>query len=292
MLILRFFGRSAKAKSSMCFCMPFRPSFARAVLNKELMVSVDVDVDEGEISDLASVEEISAEDFSAKTPVDDCSNECSKQQMQQQKKVWTMQDLVKHQNKYQMSRNYAPGLYNFAWAQAVQNKPLDDYLKNLNTRSGGGDVNVDVDKQLMQLNGNGDGDNVGVKEEKIVVFISGDDGDSEKEEGELEEGEIDLDVEVVGKQGAGGDVEKWINVIWMGLESKCDKKVADHQQVKPSSHATNYSNGQPYAHLSNSIDSDDTDSISYEDIGGESWQLLEENVQAIKQISANFSSGA
>ncbi|KAJ0805941.1 hypothetical protein HanPI659440_Chr02g0084001 [Helianthus annuus] len=68
------------------------------------------------------------------------------------------------------------------------------------------------------------------------------------------------------------------------------KKVADHQQVKPSSHATNYSNGQPYAHLSNSIDSDDTDSISYDDIGGESWQLLEENVQAIKQISANFSS--
>ncbi|KAJ0666661.1 putative protein-serine/threonine phosphatase [Helianthus annuus] len=132
-----------------------------------------------------------------------------------------MQDLVKYHNKYQMSRNYAPGLYNFAWAQAVQNKPLDDYLKNLNTGSGGGgDVNVDVDKQLMQLNGNGDGgnDNVGVKEEKIVVDISGDHGDSEKEEGELEEGEIDLDVEVVGKQGAGGDVEKWINVIRIGLE--------------------------------------------------------------------------
>ncbi|KAM0002851.1 putative protein-serine/threonine phosphatase [Helianthus debilis subsp. tardiflorus] len=183
---------------------------------KELMVSVDVE--EGEISDSASVEEISAEDFSAKTPVDDCSKECSKQQVQQQKKVWTMQDLVKYQNKYQMSRNYAPGLYNFAWAQAVQNKPLDDYLKNLNAGSGGGDVSVDVDKQLMQLNGNGDGGNVGVKEEKSVVDISGDDGDSEKEEGELEEGEIDLDVEVVGKQGGEGDVEKWINVIRIGLE--------------------------------------------------------------------------
>ncbi|KAJ0809554.1 putative transcription factor MYB-HB-like family [Helianthus annuus] len=75
-----------------------------------------------------------------------------------------------------------------------------------------------------------------------------------------------------------------LRCIWM------TKKVADHQQVKPSSHATNHSNGQPYAHLSNSTDSDDTDSISYEDIGGESGQLIEENVQAMKQISANFSS--
>ncbi|KAI7755321.1 hypothetical protein M8C21_030167 [Ambrosia artemisiifolia] len=68
--------------------------------------------------------------------------------------------------------------------------------------------------------------------------------------------------------------------IWMA------EKVAD-EQVKPSSHATNHSNGHPHAHLSNSMDSDED--ISYEEIGGEYGQLLEENVQTMKLISANFS---
>ncbi|XP_076886079.1 uncharacterized protein LOC143535823 [Bidens hawaiensis] len=71
-----------------------------------------------------------------------------------------------------------------------------------------------------------------------------------------------------------------LRCVWM------NEKVAD-QQVKPSSNATNHS-GHPNAHLSNSTDSDD--SISYEDIDGELGQLLEENVQAMEQISANFSS--
>ncbi|KAJ9549377.1 hypothetical protein OSB04_021920 [Centaurea solstitialis] len=84
-------------------------------MGKDLLVSLDVDVEEGEISDSASIEEISADDFSRSSSqqseiavsknaaVDD-----SKQQQQQQhQKVWTMQDLLKYQNKYH--RNYAPG---------------------------------------------------------------------------------------------------------------------------------------------------------------------------------------
>lgn len=80
-------------------------------------------------------------------------------------RVWTMRDLM---TKYPEYRGYAnSGLSNFAWAQAVQNKPLSEGLgKEYETREGGG--------------GGGD---------KIVI----EDSDDEKEEGELEEGEIDLD---------------------------------------------------------------------------------------------------
>ncbi|KAJ0240135.1 RNA polymerase II C-terminal domain phosphatase-like 3 [Hirschfeldia incana] len=79
-------------------------------------------------------------------------------------RVWTMHDLM---NKYPGYRGYAnSGLSNFAWAQAVQNRPLSEGLgKEYETRESGG------------------GDN------KIVI----EDSDDEKEEGELEEGEIDLD---------------------------------------------------------------------------------------------------
>ncbi|KAG1370200.1 RNA polymerase II C-terminal domain phosphatase-like 3 [Cocos nucifera] len=66
---------------------------------------------EGEISDgdsSASLEEISAEDFKQDAGAPPRS------------KVWVG---------YPMSRNYAPNLYSFAWAQAVQNKPLGLDLK-------------------------------------------------------------------------------------------------------------------------------------------------------------------
>ncbi|CAH1414828.1 unnamed protein product [Lactuca virosa] len=197
-------------------------------MGKDLLVSLDVDVEEGEISDSASIEEISADDFAVKSPAIGTEIAASKnavdddsKQQQQHQKVWTMQDLLKYQNKYQISRNYAPGLYNFAWAQAVQNKPLDDYLTTMNT-------STTTDNLKQPLLNDDDNNNIEVKKEvmenndKIVVDIS-DDGDSEKEEGELEEGEIDLDMEVVnaGKEGGGeGDnVEKWINIIRIGLES-------------------------------------------------------------------------
>ncbi|CAH8389379.1 unnamed protein product [Eruca vesicaria subsp. sativa] len=75
-------------------------------------------------------------------------------------RVWTMRDLM---SKYPGYRGYAnSGLSNFAWAQAVQNKPLSEGLgKEYETR----------------------------ESDKIVI----EDSDDEKEEGELEEGEIDLD---------------------------------------------------------------------------------------------------
>ncbi|XP_076885556.1 RNA polymerase II C-terminal domain phosphatase-like 3 [Bidens hawaiensis] len=106
-----------------------------------------------------------------------------------------MSDLVLYPNTYQLARNYAPELYNFAWAQAVQNKPLDDYLTVTNTGTGT-DNNAD-DIKLERL------------DNKIVVDLS--DDDSEKEDGELEEGEI------VGKE-VESMIEKWIDVIRVGLE--------------------------------------------------------------------------
>ncbi|CAN6996342.1 hypothetical protein BRARA_E01042 [Brassica rapa] len=76
-------------------------------------------------------------------------------------RVWTMRDLM---TKYPEYRGYAnSGLSNFAWAQAVQNKPLSEGLGKEYERRESGD--------------------------KIVI----EDSDDEKEEGELEEGEIDLD---------------------------------------------------------------------------------------------------
>ena len=108
-------------------------------MGQDLLVSVGVDVEEGEISDSASIEEISAEDFGVKSPPigtesvasKNAVDDDSKQQQQQHQQVWTMQDLLKYHNTYH--RNYAPGLYKFAWAQAVQMKPLDDYLTTMNT---------------------------------------------------------------------------------------------------------------------------------------------------------------
>ncbi|KAI3694128.1 hypothetical protein L1987_77089 [Smallanthus sonchifolius] len=170
-------------------------------MDKELLVSIDVDVEEGEISDSDSVEEISEEVFSAKSPAIRTEigvvKKASVGESKQKQQLWTTQDLVKYQKQYQMSRNYASGLYNFAWAQAVQNKPLDDGNYKIGVK-GGDNLNKD----------------------KIVVDITGNDDDSEKEEGELEEGEIDLNMEVVsaGKEGEDGNVEKWIDVIRIGLE--------------------------------------------------------------------------
>ncbi|XP_071696201.1 RNA polymerase II C-terminal domain phosphatase-like 3 [Rutidosis leptorrhynchoides] len=185
-------------------------------MGKDIVI---VDVEEGEISDSAGVEEISASEFTPKSPaiipetksetVDFNKNaivDQSKQQPQQQQ-VWTMEDLVKYQKKYQMSRNYAPGLYNFAWAQAVQNKPLDSYLTTMNNNNNN-NLNNDSN-QLSDVN-------------NVVVDVSGD--DSEKEEGEIEEGEIDLDVDMntdtnTIKQGDDDDnALKLINVIRIGFE--------------------------------------------------------------------------
>lgn len=63
------------------------------------------------------------------------------------------------------------------------------------------------------------------------------------------------------------------------------EKVAD-ASVKSASHVANRANGPPYAQAAVSMDSDD--GISYKAIGGAAGQLLEQNAQALDQISANF----
>lgn len=83
-------------------------------------------------------------------------------------RVWTMRDLL---TKYPGYRGYAnSGLYNFAWAQAVQNKPLSEGL------------GMDYEPRESSESKGEEGD------DKIVIEVS-----DEKEEGELEEGEIDLE---------------------------------------------------------------------------------------------------
>lgn len=121
---------------------------------------------EGEISDgesSASLEEISAEDFKqdARAPP--------------RSKVWVG---------YPMSRNYAPNLYSFAWAQAVQNKPLGLDLKPVGS----------ADTPAKSAGG------MPVKAEAYNVVDSSEEsgGGTEKEEGELEEGEIGFGSEPVG----------------------------------------------------------------------------------------------
>ncbi|WCJ26747.1 RNA polymerase II C-terminal domain phosphatase-like 3 [Euphorbia peplus] len=136
------------------------------------------DVEEGEISDTASVEEISAEDFNKQEiRVDDKPKEG---------RFWTMKDVYKYQG-----GRYVSGLYNLAWAQAVQNKPLNELF-------------VEVEPEETPSSS--------VKDQVVI-----DDSDDEMEEGELEleEGEIDKNV-VESKEKA---FEKSVNSIVEALKN-------------------------------------------------------------------------
>ncbi|XP_047958266.1 RNA polymerase II C-terminal domain phosphatase-like 3 [Salvia hispanica] len=136
------------------------------------------DVEEGEISDSASVEEISEEDFNIKQPSPqpppkfavNPSNVSNNTSGGSGARVLTVRDMYKYQISPKTSYS---GLYNLAWAQAVNNKPL-------------GDVFV-----MME---DGSTDNSNSDSNRVVIDVEDDD---EKEEGELEEGEIDLDSEVI-----------------------------------------------------------------------------------------------
>jgi len=170
------------------------------------------DVEEGEISDTASVEEISEDDFNKQevvvvkeTPSSTTNNNNSSKQ-----KVWTVRDLYK----YQVGGGYMSGLYNLAWAQAVQNKPLNELFVEVEVddssqKSSVSSVNSSKeDKRTVVIDDSGD-------EMDVVKVI-----DIEKEEGELEEGEIDLDSE--GKSEGGMvsvDTEKRVKSIREDLES-------------------------------------------------------------------------
>ena len=153
------------------------------------------DVEEGEISDTASVEEISKDDFNKQevvvvkeTPSSTANNNCKQ-------KVWTVRDLYK----YQVGGGYMSGLYNLAWAQAVQNKPLNELFVEVELDGCSKNTSVNrsnEDKRTVVIDDSGD-------EMDVVKVI-----DIEKEEGELEEGEIDLDSEpvLVKSEGVGSAV--------------------------------------------------------------------------------------
>ncbi|XP_010549545.1 PREDICTED: RNA polymerase II C-terminal domain phosphatase-like 3 [Tarenaya hassleriana] len=145
---------------------------------------VMADVEEGEISDAASVEEISEDDFvrqqgrTSSSPAAIAAaggggnNIGARGSNGSNPRVWTMRDLL---TKYPGYRGYAAsGLYNFAWAQAVQNKSLNEAM--------GMEIGSENEKGSSQSR---------IKEgDKIAIDDS---EDNEREEGELEEGEIDLD---------------------------------------------------------------------------------------------------
>lgn len=65
-----------------------------------------------------------------------------------------------------------------------------------------------------------------------------------------------------------------------------DKKEKVTDSMPKSSHVANRANGPPYAQSVMSMDCDD--GITYKAIGGPTGQLLEQNAQALDQISANF----
>ncbi|CAA0820652.1 Protein of unknown function (DUF3755 [Striga hermonthica] len=66
-----------------------------------------------------------------------------------------------------------------------------------------------------------------------------------------------------------------------------DKKEKVTDSLPKSSQVANRSNGPPYAQSMMSMDSND--GISFKAIGGAAGQLLEQNAQALDQISTNFS---
>ncbi|KAL0408465.1 UNVERIFIED_CONTAM: RNA polymerase II C-terminal domain phosphatase-like 3 [Sesamum radiatum] len=165
---------------------------------EQQLVKVEVhDVEEGEISDSASVEEITEEAFNTKqaslpspTPPPPLRSTVNPNNINvinnntgggSGARVWTMRDLYK----YQIASKSYSGLYNLAWAQAVNNKPLGEVfvmMEDGSNDSGNGNNDNSIGKSS-----NGD-------ESKVVIHVE---DEREKEEGELEEGEIDLDSELV-----------------------------------------------------------------------------------------------
>ncbi|XP_028802078.1 RNA polymerase II C-terminal domain phosphatase-like 3 [Neltuma alba] len=138
------------------------------------------DVEEGEISDTASVEEITEEDFN--------NQDLNLTKRKRDARVWAVRDLY---TKYpSICRGYASGLYNLAWAQAVQNKPLNEiFVMDLDSNQ---NSNRSSSPSLHAK------ENSCTKEKEVVNNLT--DGrvevvDVDKEDGELEEGEIDIDAE-------------------------------------------------------------------------------------------------
>lgn len=123
-------------------------------------------VDKGEVSDgdsSASLEEISADDF-------------REDGRRSRSRVWDDGMMG-----YSVASSFGPNLYSFAWAQAVQNKPLGLDVKPVKNAEG----ETGKEGALDAVIGDSSEDST---------------GEMEKEEGELEEGEIDLDSEPVSEE--------------------------------------------------------------------------------------------
>ncbi|OMP09626.1 hypothetical protein COLO4_05290 [Corchorus olitorius] len=193
------------------------------------------DVEEGEISDSASIEEISEEDFNKQEVKNLKESKSSKGgEANSNSRVWTMQDLCKYPSVF---RGYTSGLYNFAWAQAVQNKPLNDiFVKDFEQQQdeNNNSKRSSPSSSVASVNSKEDKGSSGIPADKVVIDDDSEDEmeddkvvNLEKEEGELEEGEIDLDSEPVkervlssedGNVGSSDELEKRVNLIREVLE--------------------------------------------------------------------------
>lgn len=152
------------------------------------------DVEEGEIPDTVSVEEISEDDFRKVEGVRILGESRSGQDSNKNTRTWAVHDLYKKYPSMCGGYSSASGLYNLAWASAVQNKSLKEMLvmeKDPNSKDTSSVAPVTS------------------KEDKISV-----------EDEELEEGEIDLDSEPVEREVAEAD-----NVINLDSETDLEKKL-------------------------------------------------------------------
>lgn len=171
---------------------------------EQQLVKVEVhDVEEGEISDSASVEEITEEAFNIKhatapspppvpppppkssvnpnnVSVGINNNNNNNTRGGTGPRFWSMRDLCKYQF---ASKTAYSGLYSLAWKQAVNNKPLGDVFVMMEGGSNDSSSGNNDSNSARTSNDN---------ESKIVIDVE---DDGEKEEGELEEGEIDLDLD-------------------------------------------------------------------------------------------------
>lgn len=166
------------------------------------------DVEEGEISDTASIEEISEDDFKKqdvrilKEQEVRVLKESSKPQVEPSR-GWESQEVFDayKRDTYEFRR----GLYNFAWAQAVQNRPLNNPIV----------FAVEVEPDVGSNRSSSSSSSSGANESKEDTNVISDDKMDVKMEDvvkELEEGEIDLDSEEpTEKLAVGGGEEGVLN---------------------------------------------------------------------------------
>ncbi|RHN64231.1 putative protein-serine/threonine phosphatase [Medicago truncatula] len=162
--------------------------------NLEVMVKEVEDVEEGEISDTSSVKVIIEKDLNKVDHVVKVDSDVKSNNNNIDKIKTCGNSRVLDLQNFYSSCYYASGggLYNLAWAQAVQNKPLNDIFAM--------EIDKDTDVNVTSNTNSNNNDDLN-KPLKEVIFVDDDD----KEEGELEEGEIDVDDDTNCAIVGGGD---------------------------------------------------------------------------------------